>query len=220
VVTPTWADETGEQTVPGADAVADRRDPLAGPSAGYAWLLVIGGLVGLAASFVLTVDRIRLLKNPQTQLECSINASVNCASVMTSPQGEAFGFSNPIIGLFAFGGLVTFGCGLLAGARYARWMWCGLGTGVLSGMCFVGWLIFQSIFRIQRLCPWCMVVWAVMVPVALSTLLHVVGSVLPAPAVVRRVVAFLARWYAATLVVAYAIIAGLIAYNFGLDVFG
>lgn len=196
------------------------RDPLTGPSGGYAWLLVVGGLFGLAASFALTVDRIRLLKNPSTQLECSINAAVNCASVMSSPQGEAFGFANPVIGLFAFGGLVTFGAGLLAGARYARWMWLGLTAGTGFGIGFVGWLIFQSIFRIQRLCPWCMVVWAVMVPIALSTLIHMAGSVLPMPAAVRRVAAFGSRWYVACLIVAYAIIAGLIAWNFGLAVFG
>ena len=46
-------------------------------------------------------------------------------------------------------------------------------------MGFIFWLIFQSLYRIGALCPYCMVVWAVTVP-----LLVVVSSIAlrPAPA--------------------------------------
>ena len=45
-----------------------------------------------------------------------------------------------------------------------RWYWLGLQTGATPGLAFVGWLIFQSLYRISALCPYCMVVWAVVMP--------------------------------------------------------
>ena len=39
-------------------------------------------------------------------------------------------------------------------------------------MVFIHWLIFQSLYRIGALCPYCMVVWAVTIP-----LLVVVASI-------------------------------------------
>ena len=53
-----------------------------------------------------------------------------------------------------------------------RWYWAGLATGTLLGTAFVHWLIFQSLYRIGALCPYCMVVWAVTIP-----LLVVVASI-------------------------------------------
>jgi uncharacterized membrane protein len=195
-------------------------DPVGSPSLAYTLLLVFGSALGLLGAFSLTVDRIRLLKDPGTQLSCSLNSVVNCASVMTSPQGEAFGFANPIIGLVAFGGLLVFGMGLLARARYAVWMWGGLLLGTIFGIGFVGWLMFQSIYHIQRLCPWCMLVWSVTIPIFVTTALYVLADVLPVPAPVRHVAAFLRRWQALCLIVVYAIPAVLIVSHFGLSIFG
>ena len=56
--------------------------------------------------------------------------------------------------------------------RLPRWYWAGLATGTLLGVAFVHWLIFQSLYRIGALCPYCMVVWAVTIP-----LLVVVSSI-------------------------------------------
>ncbi|MBJ7383987.1 MAG: hypothetical protein JHC55_05795, partial [Mycolicibacterium sp.] len=36
--------------------------------------------------------------------------------------------------------------------------------GTLLGVVFVHWLIIQSLYHIGALCPYCMVVWAVMIP--------------------------------------------------------
>ena len=72
-----------------------------------------------------------------------------------------------------------------------RWYWAGLATGTLLGTAFVHWLIFQSLYRIGALCPYCMVVWAVTIP-----LLVVVSSIALQPlrryAVVRMLYDF--RW--------------------------
>ncbi len=64
--------------------------------------------------------------------------------------------------------------GVLAVAKVSlpRWYWGGLAIGTLLGVGFIHWLIFQSLYRIGALCPYCMVVWAVTIP-----LLIVVSSI-------------------------------------------
>ena len=58
-----------------------------------------------------------------------------------------------------------------------RWYWVGMTLGTLAGAGFVHWLIFQSLYRIGALCPYCMVVW-----VATISLLVVVASIAFRPA--------------------------------------
>jgi hypothetical protein len=54
-------------------------------------------------------------------------------------------------------------------------------AGILVGAVFVHWLIFQSLYRIGALCPYCMVVWAMTI-----TLLVVVGSIALRPVLDSR----------------------------------
>jgi hypothetical protein len=56
--------------------------------------------------------------------------------------------------------------------RLPQWYWVGMTVGTLVGAAFVHWLIFQSLYRIGALCPYCMVVW-----VATISLLVVVASI-------------------------------------------
>jgi uncharacterized membrane protein len=208
--------ENGTGTGPAQAEPAERRrltDLVGSPSRAYSLLITVGAALGLIASFTLTVDRIRLLKDANTQLACNFSSVVNCASVMSSPQGEAFGFANPIIGLAAFGGLLVLGAGLLGGASYARWMWGGLTLGTVFGISFVGWLADQAIFHIGRLCPWCMLVWAVMIPIFVATVLFTLSEVLPVPAAIRRVARFLRQWQGLCMLLLYAIVATAIATN-------
>src|SRR5882757_3410775 len=85
------------------------------------YILVIGGIIGLISSFVISYDKIKLLENPSYQPSCNLNPIISCGSVMKSWQGSAFGFPNPWIGLVAFGVLITIGMSLLAGAKFKRW---------------------------------------------------------------------------------------------------
>src|SRR3954467_14716447 len=77
--------------------------------------------VGLAAAFILSVEKIELLQHPDAILSCSINAVLNCASVMKTPQATVFGFPNSFIGLMAYPVIITLAVGYLAGARYNLW---------------------------------------------------------------------------------------------------
>ncbi|MBW9094772.1 vitamin K epoxide reductase family protein [Microbacterium jejuense] len=133
-----------------------------------ALVLIVGGLLGLLASFALTMDDINLLKNPDTALTCNLNAVVNCGKNIESWQGSIFGFPNPILGLMMFPAPVVVGFALLARARFAGWFWWIFNAGLLFAIAFVYWLAFQSIFDIGTLCPWCSLVYLVTIPMFLG----------------------------------------------------
>jgi uncharacterized membrane protein len=135
-------------------------------------LLLIGGTVGLLAAGVLTVEKIAILRDPTHVPSCSINPVLACGTVMTKPQAEAFGLPNPLLGIAGFAMVAVVGAALLAGAGFRRWFWLGLQAGATFGVVFVHWLIFQSLYRIGALCPYCMVVWAVTIPIFWYVTLH------------------------------------------------
>jgi uncharacterized membrane protein len=127
-------------------------------------LLVLAGLIGLAASVILIIERIELLRSPSQALACDFNPFVSCGPVIQSWQGSLFGFPNPIIGVAAFVAPIAVGVGLLAGARFARWFWLLFLGGVFAGWVFIMWLFTQTVFSIGTLCVYCMAVWAVQIP--------------------------------------------------------
>ena len=137
-----------------------------------AWCVLIAGVIGLVASMTLTVEKIKLLLNPSYVPSCNINPIVSCGSVMTTSQASVLGFPNPLLGLVGFTVVVVTGALAATKVPLPRWYWAGLDAGILIGAGFVHWLIFQSLYRIGALCPYCMVVWVVTL-----TLLVVVTSI-------------------------------------------
>jgi uncharacterized membrane protein len=125
------------------------------------WVLLVCGLIGALAAAVLTIEKIALVGDPNYIPSCNINPILSCGSVMITDQAEAFGFPNPLMGLAGFPAIAATGAALLAGGRFARWYWLLLQAGVTFGVVFAHWLVFQSMYRIGALCPYCMVVWVV-----------------------------------------------------------
>jgi uncharacterized membrane protein len=152
------------------------------------WVL-IAGVLGLTAAITLTVEKIELLIDPSYVPSCSINPVLSCGSVMATPQASEFGFPNSLLGIVAFTIVVVTGVLAVAKVALPRWYWAGLATGTLFGVAFIGWLIFQSLYRIGALCPYCMVVWSVTIP-----LLVVVSSIALAPLAGNAVARGLYRW--------------------------
>lgn len=146
------------------DAPRRTDDARAAPGLGLAWWLLTGGLLGFVAAFVLAVEKYVLLADPAYVPTCSLNPILSCGSVMASSQAEAFGFPNPLLGVAGFPVVATTGAALLAGGRLAEWFWAALQMGVTAAVVFVHWLMFASLYRIEALCPYCMVVWAVTIP--------------------------------------------------------
>ncbi|WP_415394440.1 vitamin K epoxide reductase family protein (plasmid) [Rhodococcus globerulus] len=132
---------------------------------GATWVLTLGGAAGLTAALVLTIEKFTLLADPNYVPSCSINPVLSCGSVMITPQAAAFGFPNPLIGIVAFTIVVTTGVLTLGGVTFPQWYWVSLLAGTTLGVVFIQWLILQSLYRIGTLCPYCMVVWAVTVPI-------------------------------------------------------
>lgn len=126
--------------------------------------LILSGLVGLTAAFVLTLEKIHKLLHPEEAASCDYSVIVQCGKNLGSWQGSVFGFPNPLIGLMAWSVVITIGVSILAGARFANWFWRGLVIGTAGAFTFVIWLFSQSVFVLGTLCPWCMVTWFATIP--------------------------------------------------------
>ncbi len=158
----------------------------------FALVLLTTGIIGWAASAQLVLERLALYADPDYVTTCDVSPFISCGQVFRTSQASAFGFPNPLIGIVAFAVVITTAVALLAGARFARWYWLGLQSGVTLGMAFVGWLWFQALFTIHILCLYCMVVWAMMIILFVATTAHSLRTgTLPAG---RRVQRFAAEW--------------------------
>ncbi len=115
-------------------------------------------IAGLISALVLSVEKLHLLENPNAVLSCSINLILNCATVMQTPQSSVFGFPNSYIGLMGYPIVMTVAIAGLSGVRFPRKFLLFAQVGYASGLIFAYWLFFQSVFVIQVLCPWCLVV--------------------------------------------------------------
>lgn len=134
-------------------------------------LMLAAGIVALSAAFILTVEKFHLYEDPDAVLSCSINVVLNCSTVMETWQSEVFGFPNMLIGLMAFAVVVTVAVIGLTGAKLPRWFWIAANIGFLLGAVFAYWLFFQSVYAIQVLCPWCLLV-TTSTTIIFSTMLH------------------------------------------------
>ncbi|WP_107049873.1 vitamin K epoxide reductase family protein [Streptomyces bicolor] len=156
----------------------------------FALLLVVTGAAGLLASWVITLDKFKLLEDPDFTPGCSLNPVLSCGSVMESEQAEAFGFPNPMLGLVTYAVVIGVGVSLLAGAAYPRWYWLTFEAGCVFGIGFVSWLQYESLYEINALCLWCCLAWlATIVLFWYLTSFLVRGGLLPAPGPVRTLFA-------------------------------
>ncbi|MBI5906665.1 vitamin K epoxide reductase family protein [Candidatus Saccharibacteria bacterium] len=179
------------------------------------WLLLIGGIIAMVASLALSIEVFDRLKNPSYVPICNLNPVLSCTSVADSAQSEVFGFPNYYIGIAGFASLATIGLAMLAGAKFKRWFWVTLELGLLLGIGFVIWLQFQSLYRIGALCIFCMVVWAMTIPIFWYTTLHVLNEkYIKTPAQLKKLVAFATRHHGDVLLLWFLVVIGLIVKRF------
>lgn len=119
-------------------------------------VLLFASSLALLAAFQLSIDKLHLLENPEAGLSCSINAVLNCASVMKTPQASLLGFPNSFLGLMAYPVLIFVSIALLSGVKLNKFVWRLLFAGALSAALFAWWLYFDSVYVIEILCPWCL----------------------------------------------------------------
>ena len=173
-----------------------------------AYWLIIASAIGWTAAFALTVEKFHAYENPGAGAACDFSVLVQCTENLNSPQGSAFGFPNPLIGLTGWMAPMVVAVAILAGARFAKWFWALFTAGMTFAFGFVCWLIFQSIFVLSTLCPWCMVTWVVTIPSFYAVLIHAVRiGAIPLGSRAAKAAGRLSGWVPLITVVSYAIIA-------------
>ena len=178
-------------------------------------LLVLGGVLGFVAAFTLTVERIRLLQDPAYVPSCSFNPVLSCGSVMQTHQAAVFGFPNPLLGIAAFAVSVTLGVLVLSRTALPRWVERGYLLGITLGAVFVGWLVVQSLYSIHALCPYCMVVWAVVIPTFWTHLADGLDrGLVPVPAALRGAARTVVDYRGLLVVLSYAAVLAMVATKF------
>lgn len=122
--------------------------------------MLVGAVLSLIAAFVLSVEAVELARNPDADLSCSVNVVLNCATVAKHPSAEMWGFPNSFLGLIAEPIVITVAIAGLAGIKFPRRFMFAAQIGYTLGFIFAYYLFFTSMFVIQALCPWCLLVTA------------------------------------------------------------
>lgn len=187
-------------------------------------ILLGAAVAALIAAFVLSLEKIHLMNNPDAVLSCSFNIVMNCSTVMGTWQASVFwGVPNMYIGLMAFPVLITVAVAALwGGAHFNRGFLLAMNAVVLLGTIFAYWLFFSSVYVIEVLCPWCLIVTtACTLILAASTHITLKENYLHLPKKAnKRVQSFLARGYHQLLVASWIVLmVVLVALKFGESLF-
>lgn len=179
------------------------------------YLLIVASAIGLLASFSLTYDKIHLLADKDYQPICNINPILSCGSVMKTPQATLLGVPNTIFGLIAFSMLLTFGLLLAGGAVVKRWVWIGAQAAATIGLIFMHYLFFQSVFRLNTICPWCFVVWMITIPTFwYITVYNLKTQNLQLPSSITKLSHFAQTYSGSILAIWYLLVLGVLIQHF------
>lgn len=179
------------------------------------WTMLVLGTVGLLAAFTLTIERFLLAGDASYVPTCSINPIISCGSVMTQWQASLLGFPNPLLGILGFGMLIMLSVVMTTGVLLPRWIHQGLQAGVSAGFVLILWLISQSLYDIHALCPYCMVVWAVMIPLFwVVTLRNLDVGNLRVPNALKRAAAGLVNYQVLAIFTTYVAVALMVLVEF------
>lgn len=122
--------------------------------------MLVSSIIGLVASFVLSVDALILAADPNAIFSCDINTKISCGTVGTSWQANFLGFPNAYLGLITEPIVITLAVAALGGVRFPRWFMNTAQVFYAIGFLFAYWLFYQSYFNIGALCPWCLTITA------------------------------------------------------------
>jgi len=122
--------------------------------------MLVSSVLGLYASFVLSVDAILLAKDPNAVLACDINPLISCGKVGITWQANLFGWPNSFLGLMTEPIVITLAIAALGGVRFPRWFMLIAQAFYTLGFIFALWLFYEAYFVIGALCPWCLLVTA------------------------------------------------------------
>jgi len=202
-----------ERALAALDTARPTEHQLAGGAPrGLGWLLTIGGVLGAWASVMLILSHQTLLRNPDAALACDINPIIGCGKFVLSWQSAVLGIPNAIIGTMAFTVVTATGLVLLGGGRLPRVYWQLLMAGSVVAAVAITWFQYQAFTELGALCPYCLVVWTVTIPIVVNVIGRgVQAGHVPAPEGLRR---FLVQDRALLITVWYAVVLVLIGVVF------
>lgn len=169
------------------------------------WVMTVTGAMGAFASAQLGLAELELARDPLASLSCDINPLVGCSTFLGSWQGALFGVPNSYLGLAFFVGVMALGLVLLSRGTFGRWLWRALAAGVALGVVWLFWFQYQSFVEARVLCPWCVVVWVALIPLAVMVIAGAVqGGHIPTSSRTRRALVsnrwlMVGIWFAALL---------------------
>ena len=121
-----------------------------------AFIMLIGSVLGLLASFMLSIEALILAKNSHAVLSCDLSSVLSCSTVANHWSATILGFPNSFIGVMTLPVMVTIAVALLAGAKFPKWFMQAAQAGAIVGMVFAAWMFYMSYIEIGALCPWCL----------------------------------------------------------------
>lgn len=159
------------------------------------WLaMLLWSAASLVASFVLAVEAVALAGDPDAVFSCDINAVISCGTVGSSWQASAFGFPNAFLGLLTEPVVITVAVAALAGMTFPRWFMLTAQAMYTVGLGLAYWLLYQAVFEIGAMCPWCLLITVATTFVFFEmTRVNLLEGNLPLPSGVRRVLVDAAR---------------------------
>ncbi len=138
----------------------------------YAYVLSLGGIVGLVAMTWQASERIHMLKNPDAGLSCSLNPIVDCVGVLGNRLAAIFGFPNAFLGMIFFAILATAGMLLFSGGRFVGWFRKFVMAVSTVLILFSVWFYGVSLYSIGKICIFCVFGWIASVPMFWYGLLY------------------------------------------------
>ena len=120
--------------------------------------MLMSSLISLIASLVLSIEAIALAENKNAALACNINEVISCGKVGITWQANLFGWPNAFLGLIAEPVVITIAVASLGKVKFPRWFMFSAQVVYTIGLGFAYWLFYQSMFHINALCPWCLLV--------------------------------------------------------------
>lgn len=136
----------------------------------YSLILSIGGTLGMIAMTWQASERIAMLKNPSTPLNCNLSPVIDCGTVLSNKLAALFGFPNAFIGMIVFAMLAIIGIAGLCGVVYTKAfkrVILSLGTILIL---FSMWFFSASLYSIGKICIFCAVGWIVSIPIFVYSL--------------------------------------------------
>lgn len=190
------------------------------PSRALAIWWIGAALAGGIVSFLLYHEYIGQLSGGDALISCNISPVVTCGPNLLSPGGNLLGFSNSILGMVLFPGpIFAAAAGLAAPAGLRAWFWRTFALFVTAAFLLVHFFAYRSVFEYSSLCPWCMIIWLVTIPLFFTVAGWTLrAGVWGASLGARRIGAGILSWLPLIVIADYLVIA--VAAQLRLDVLG